>query len=154
MKYNLNFITDYGQFYVADKNSEGDTANESFWSNQAFADKLAVEKGILGVSIANEEGVVKVEIEILEFKSTISDFNNFDHVVEASIEIKSGILQIVDCPFTQVELETQIEVGTYRVRVYSKNLLSAYDENPNDSYKIEIWKENYLERNVLKRFLG
>ncbi|OXE95593.1 hypothetical protein B0A63_23925, partial [Flavobacterium johnsoniae UW101] len=99
MIFNLNFTTDYGQFYLNDKD-EGDTGSENFWSDQALNDKLAVEKGILGVSIENTEGMVKCELEILNSKSLISDFSSFDHVVEASLEIKTGILQVNDCPFS------------------------------------------------------
>ncbi|MNY49387.1 hypothetical protein D3C86_1848040 [compost metagenome] len=87
-------------------------------------------------------------------KSLISDFGEFDHVVEASIKIHSKIIQILDCPNYEIVIETEIENGDYRVRVYSKNLESAYDEIPKDSYKIEMWKDVFSERNVLKRYLG
>ncbi|WP_343617634.1 hypothetical protein [Flavobacterium sp.] len=140
MKFSLNFTTDYGQFYLNDKDA-GDTGSEDFWSDEALNDKLAVEKGILGISIENSEGIVKCELEILNSKSLISDFSDFDHVVEASLEIKTGFLQINDCPFSNLVLEEKIEIGIYRVRVYFKNLESAYSENPEDFYKIEIWKD-------------
>lgn len=151
MKFSLNFTTDYGQFYLNDKD-EGDTGSEDFWSDEALNDKLAVEKGILGISIENSEGIVKCELEILNSKSLISDFSYFDHVVEASLEIKTGFLQINDCPFSNLVLEEKIEIGIYRVRVYFKNLESAYSENPEDFYKIEIWKDIFSDRKVLKRF--
>lgn len=154
MKFELKFTTDYGQFYINDKNAKGNTGSENFWTDQAFADKLAVEDGVLGVAIANDEGKVECEFEILKSRSEINDFKSFDHVVEASIKIHSKVLQILDCPHYNVEIETGIENGEYRVRVYSLKLDSAYDENPNDTYKIEMWKEVYSERNVLKRYLG
>lgn len=153
MKFDLNFTTEYGQFYINDINASGDTGSDDFWSNQAFEDKLAVEKEILGISIANDEGIVNCELEILDSKSLISDFSEFDHVVEASIEIKSGSLQVNDCPFSEVILETKIENGNYRARVYSGNLESAYSEERNDYYKIEIWKEAFSDRHVLKRYI-
>lgn len=87
-------------------------------------------------------------------KSLINDFSRFDHVVEASIKIQSKILQILDCPHSKIEIETEIENGEYRVRIYSINLESSYEEIPNDTYKIEMWKEAYSERDVLKRHLG
>ena len=152
MKFDLNFITDYGQFYINDIKATGDTSSDDFWSNQAFVDKLAVEKEILGISIANDQGIVNCELEILDSKSQISDFSKFDHVVEASIEIKSGILQVIDCPFSEIILESKIENANYRARVYSSNLESAYSEEPKDHYKIEIWKETYSDRDVLKRY--
>ena len=154
MKFDLKFTTDYGQFYINDKSATGDTGSENFWTDQAFADKLAVEEGILGVSIANDEGKVECEFEILDSKNLITDFSDFDHVVEASIKIHSRVLQVMDCPYSKIEMETEIENGEYRVRIYSINLESACDENPKDSYKIEMWKEVYSERTVLKRYQG
>ncbi len=152
MKSNLKFTTDYRQFYLNDKNAKGNTGSENFWSEIAFADKLAVEDGVLGIGIENDEGEVECEFEILTAKSLIYNFSKFDHVVEASLKIHSGVLQILDCPHSEVEMETEIENGYYRVRVYSINLDAAYDEIPNDTYKIEMWKEIYSERKVLKRF--
>ncbi len=153
MKIELKFTTYYGQFYINDKNTSGKTDSENFWTDQAFADKLAVEEGILGVSIGNEEGTVNCDFHILESKSSITEFSNFDHVVEASLKISSSVLQITNCPDSNIEFETKIANGDYRVRIYSTNLASTYTENPDDSYKIEMWKENYHERNVLKRFV-
>ncbi|TXF79233.1 hypothetical protein [Chryseobacterium sp.] len=152
MKFQLNFTTDYRQFYINDHNASGSTGSEDFWNEQAYVDKLAIEDGIIGVGIANEQGIVNGELEILDSKSLIIDFGGFDHVAEASIKIHSGVLQVLDCPHSGIELEIQIENGEYRIRVYSLNLESAYDEVPNDSYKIEMWKEVYSDRNVLKRF--
>ena len=152
MKINLKFVTDYRQFYLNDKNAIGNTGSENFWSESAFADKLAIEDGVLGIGIENDEGKVECEFEILNSKSLIDNFTDFDHVVEASLKIHSGILQIIDCPHSEVEMETEIENGEYRVRVYSINLNTAYEENPKDSYKIEMWKEAYSDRKVLKRF--
>ncbi len=153
MEYKLEFITDYGQFYISDKNSIGNTSSMDFWNDQAFTDKLAVGNDILDVSIHNEIGMVKFSIAILEMKSSIVDFVDFDHVVEASIRINSGVLQVLDCPFSEIIKEINLENGEYRVRVNSINLKISYDLNPNDEYKIEIWKEDYSERVVLKRYL-
>ena len=152
MKINLKLVTDNRQFYLNDKNANGNTGSENFWSESAFADKLAIEDGVLGIGIENDEGKVECEFEILNSKSLIDNFTDFDHVVEASLKIHSGILQIIDCPHSEVEMETEIENGEYRVRVYSINLNTAYEENPKDSYKIEMWKEAYSDRKVLKRF--
>ncbi|WP_304192610.1 hypothetical protein [Phenylobacterium aquaticum] len=154
MKYILDFTTQYGQFYLEDEHPEGNAASDSFWSDEAFADKLAVEKGILGVGIGNDEGIVKCTVEILSKKSNVLNFNDNSHVVEASLNLKSGKLLVIGCPIPDVELNVAIEPGEYRVRVYSNNLEKAYDENPEDTYQIELWKENYSDRVVLKRNLG
>tara|TARA_R110002124_G_scaffold197658_3_gene364699 strand:+ start:56 stop:520 length:465 start_codon:yes stop_codon:yes gene_type:complete len=152
MKFNLNFETDYGQFYLNDKKPNGKTNSDCFWTDTALEDKLAIEEGILGILIGKQEGIVNCEFEILQNKSTISNFDNSDHIVEGSLKINSGVLQITDCPFSTIELETKIENGEYRVRIYSQNLESVETDEPKDFYKIEMWKEEFNERIVLKRY--
>ena len=70
MKFQLKFTTDYGQFYVNDKNANGNTNSDNFWTEQAFEDKLAVEDGVLGIGIANSEGLVDCTFEILNSKKS------------------------------------------------------------------------------------
>jgi len=59
------------------------------------------------------------------------DTSKFDHIVEGGVEIKSGILQILDCPNSNVELEVKIKTGRYRIRVlkYAMNLPYKYVAN-------------------------
>jgi hypothetical protein len=127
--------------------------SEIFWTDQAFVDKMATEYGIVGVGISNDEGIVKCELEVLPNKSLILDLSKFDHVVEASVKIESGILLVQGCPIPHVELELKMIAGDYRIRVYSSNLRTAFDARPKDFYQIEIWEEAYSERIVLKRYL-
>ncbi|WP_438967279.1 hypothetical protein [Flavobacterium sp.] len=154
MNHELSIFTQYGQFYIADKYAEleHDTSNPNFWNDEAFNDRLAIDNGILGVSIQNDEALANIEIEILESKVTEDDFSNFDHVVEGSLEIKSGKLQIQDCPNSTVELEIDVEPSWYRIRISSLNFEKAYQEDPEDKYIIKIWKENHSERKVFKRW--
>lgn len=152
MRFDLDFSTDYGQFYICDKNFLGDTDSENFWTDKAFNDKIAVEDGILGISIGNQEGIVKCELIILNSKNLKVDFDEFDHIVEASLKIDSGFFHVLDCPNSEVQFETEIENGEFRARVYSKNLALAFNENPQDSYLIEIWKEEFSKPIVLKKF--
>ncbi|MGN6494321.1 MAG: hypothetical protein ACTHLE_20180 [Agriterribacter sp.] len=152
MIHKLSFFTQYGQFYIADENADGDTGSQDFWNTQAFDDRLAITDGILGVSLENDDTTANVEVELLYSKPEENDLNKFDHIVEESLCIKSGKLQILDCPNFQAELELNIEPGWYKVRVGSSNLAKAYQENPEDKYFIEIWQEDYSERKVIKRW--
>ena len=154
MNQSLTIFTEYGQFYIVDKDAEleHDTSNPSFWNDEAFNDRLAIDNGILGVRIENDEALANIEIELVESKITESEFGNFDHVVEGSLEIKSGKLQIQDCPHSNVELEIDVEPSWYRIRVSSLNFEKAYQENPEDKYIIKLWKESYSERKVLKNW--
>ena len=154
MNHELSIFTQYGQFYIADKDAEleYDTSNPDFWNDEAFNDRLAIDKGILGISIQNDEAIANIEIELVESKIIEEDFSNFDHVVEGSLEIKSGKLQIQDCPNSSVEFEIDVEPSWYRIRISSLNFEKAYQENPEDKYIIKIWKEKYSERKVFKRW--
>jgi len=153
MKYNLNFRTQHNQFYLYDKASPANTASDDFWTAEAHDDRLALENGILGIG-TQCYGHIKGELDVLDNANQAVDYNHYDHVVEGGLEVKSGVLQVLDCPNSEVELEVKLTPGTYRVRVYSSNLASAdIDEvEGNDYYKIKIWPDTNMERKVLKRY--
>lgn len=152
-KYKLDFYTQYNQFYLFDKNSPGRTGDDGFWTNEAFDERLAVEEGILGVG-TQSYGHIKADLILLKQENKTTIYTHFDHVVEGSIEIKSGFFQIVDCPNSKVELELQLKPGIYRAKIYSSNLRGTIsDENEGkDHYLIEIWPDSYIDRKVLKQF--
>jgi len=151
MKYSLDFYTAYSQFYIRDKNAIGDTGSDTFWTTDAFNDRLAIEDGILGVG-TECYGPVKGELYLLSVARDNIEMDKYDHIVEAGIEIKSGLLQIVDCPSSIVAIEINIEPGFYRARIYSSNLASVDGDEGDDFYKIEIWPDFIQERKILKRY--
>jgi hypothetical protein len=152
MVYKLDFHTGYHQFYISDADSDGDTGSDNFWTKEAFRDRLAIESGVLGVGIGSY-GHVKAELEILQAPDSQANFSTYDHVVEGGLSIVSGLLQIVDCPYCEVELTIAIEPGNYRVRVYSSGLgeYDADEDEGDDFYRIEIWPDDNMARSVLKR---
>lgn len=152
MNHKLSMFTQYGQFYIVDKDAAGDTGNPDFWNSDAFNDRLAIADGVIGISIANDDAVANLEIEILNSPLVEEDLGQFDHIVEASLLVKSGKLQVVDCPNWQVELEFDVEPNWYKVRVSSSNLDKARQEDPKDKYYIKIWKGEFSERTVIKRW--
>ncbi len=151
MKYPLSFDTSYHQFYIYDRGSQGNTNSSSFWTDETFNDRLAVEEGILGVG-TECYGNVKAELQILEIDDNNEDLSCYDHIVEAGLEIKSGIIEVMDCPTSKVELAVVVSPGFYKVRIYSLNLSSVVDDNGDDFYLIKIWPELNLQKKVLKRY--
>jgi hypothetical protein len=156
MKRFFNFYTSYNQFYLGDKGSNGDTGSSNFWNEKAFSDRLALEKGVIGIGIQSW-GIVKGEVEILANPPRSIDYESYDHVVEGGINVQSGELQIIDCPNGSLELSLKVDTGKYRIRVYGSNFISVKESDmPNDAdndyYRIEIWKSNDLERKVLKQY--
>ncbi|QHS57691.1 hypothetical protein GWR56_19870 [Mucilaginibacter sp. 14171R-50] len=151
MKHQIDFYTSYNQFYITDKDAGGATNSDKFWTTEAFTERLAVEDGILGVGVECY-GPVKGEVYLLNSSNDTTILDEYDHIVEAGIEIKSGVIQIMDCPNSNVELELRVEIGLYRVRIYSCNLASVDGDEGEDYYKIEIWPDAKMERKVLKQY--
>ncbi|WP_299583624.1 hypothetical protein [Mucilaginibacter sp.] len=156
MKFNLDFNTAYNQFYVVDKflYADADTGCADFWTDYAFDNRLAVSSGVLGIGIESYGHVIG-QLEVLSSENQSVDLNLYDHVVEGYIELESGTLQVLDCPHSAIELETLVQPGPYRVKVYSSNLANTdIDENEGDDYyKIEIWPGSNKELKVLKKFI-
>jgi hypothetical protein len=148
-----SFRTSYSQFYLADKDSPGATDSDNFWTEEAFADKLAVEERILGMCTGTYS-YVKCEILFLAHRPDEISFEDYDQVVEASLEIKSGTLQLRDCPDSTVIAMFSLPVGFYRVRVKTINLESIVDEDieADDRYLLELWPAPPAPREVLKRY--
>ncbi len=152
ISYKLDFDTSYHQFYLIDPEATADTGSDKFWTNEAYEDRLAIEDGVLGIGIQSY-GHVRAELLLLSNAPEENNFHDYDHVVEGGIRLASGILEVIDCPQSEVELKIIIEPGNYRARVYSINLdANLAEDNGDDQYKIEIWPCENLERKVLKRF--
>ena len=151
MKHNLEFDTQYNQFYLFDKNSSFNTNSTEFWTDEAYIDRIAIEVGVLGIG-TECYGPVKADLIIRETANENFDLKDFDHIVEAGLKINSGTLQILDCPNSSVEFEIELEPGEYKARIYSSNLASVDGDEGNDFYNIEIWPENDNRKNVLKRY--
>lgn len=151
--YKLSFNTAYNQFYIEDMDYSGSTGDD-FWTESAYADKLATGNDVLGVGTGSY-GHIKAEVILLDKANDDLNFARYDHIVEGNLKIRSGFLQVTDCPNSKVELKVKLKPGDYRVRVYSMDLAKAdhglYDGK--DSYKIEIWPDAIKPRVVLKRYI-
>jgi hypothetical protein len=147
----LDFWTSHQQFYIADKTSPFETDSDDFWTEEATNDRLAIEQGIIG--IATEcYGDVKGVVEVLTAHPEEQDLKDYDHVVEGSLELKSGVLQGFPCLDKMPVLELNLSPRVYRIRVYSSNLKSVVDDSGDDYYLIRIWPMEYMPRLVLKQY--
>lgn len=150
MIYKLNFYTQYSQFYITSDNAKSLVFGNE-WDDIGYKDRLTSLKNFLCV-FTQCYGNVKGELVVLDKPVDEIDYKKYDHIVESGINVESGVLQILECPGTSVELKVKVKPGTYRVRVYSSNLASVLDDDGDDFYRIEIWPDNNMERKVLKRY--
>ena len=147
--YNLDFSSEYYQFYILDAQSKGETDAPDFWCPDADKRRLAIGEGLLGVTIATYGGV-RGEIRILDNKPEL--LPNADHIVEASIRFISGLLEVRDCTGYELQLAIPLSKTAYRIRISSHNLGSAHNDEGDDSYTIDIWKSRFSKPKILKNF--
>lgn len=150
MKHKLSFYTQYSQFYLTSDNGNSLAVGNN-WDSESYEDRLKQLNNFL-VVFTQCYGNVKGELIVLEKPIAVIDYNKYDHIVEAGITVESGVLQVLDCPNSSIELEIKVKPGNYRVRVYSSNLASVLGDDGDDYYKIEIWPDDNMERRVLKKY--
>ncbi len=149
-QHNLSFFTEYYQFYILDSETKAQTDAADFWNDEANKRKLAIGDGLLGVTVA-KYAEIKVEVKVLS--SEPSEDNDADHIVETSLNLFSGLLQIKNCTNYDTVLELNLEKGTYRVRISSFKLWTVEGDAGNDYYVVEIWKANFTNTKILKEYL-
>jgi len=143
----------YTQFGLSSSPKATETDPRDFWSDEAFRDRLAAAPFALSVG-TNTYGEVPVDIEVLDAPSQLS-FDDWDHIVEASIDISSGILEVSGCPDPEPDATIQVLPGIYEVRVYFRGLSGGRDDGGDymgDSYLIHLWQGRAISKKVLKRF--
>jgi hypothetical protein len=145
----LFFFTEYYQFYILDAESPAITDAPDFWNEAADKRKLAIGQGILGVTVA-KYAEIKVEVDVLDAKPKID--THADHIVEASLNIASGTLQIKDCTAFDTILELKLDKALHKIRISSYNLGSVKNDEGDDYYKVEIWPNDALETIILKEW--
>ncbi len=149
-QHNLSFFTEYYQFYILDSETQATTDAPDFWNDEAGNRKLAIGEGLLGVTVAKYEEI-KVEVRVLS--SEPSEDVDADHIVETSLNLPSGILQIKDCTSYDTVLELNLEKETYRVRISSFKLWTVENDKGDDYYVVEIWKSEFAETKILKEYV-
>lgn len=152
-KYNLDFFTTHNQFYLCDSAFTGTTGDTAFWNSDAQNARLGTTEDIIGIKIASY-GHVRAELNVLNTADTEKDFSRYDHVVEGSVKLSSGIVEILNFPDTKIILKAIVTPARYRVRIYSyavKNVNPDEDEG-SDHYKITLWPAEGKERTVLKAY--
>lgn len=147
--HDLSFFTEYYQFYILDSETKAQTDASDFWNNEADKRKLAIGKGLLGVTVA-KYAVIDVKIKVLSAEPS-PDFYA-DHIVETPLKVPSGRILIQNCTTSETQLTLDLDKGTYRVRISSFNLWTVKNDQGDDYYLVEIWKSKQAKTALLKDF--
>lgn len=98
-------------------------------------------------------GHIKGELFELNEERKNIDWDKYDHIVDGSIDVKSGVIQILDCPNSAVAFEIKVNPGMYIIRIYFWNM-TGYDTDEDEGseyYTIELWPGEQIEKEYIKR---
>lgn len=156
-KVKSHVFADYHQFYVVDGGSWGsrspetDTSSPEFWSKEAFGRGLAVLPAALGIGTASY-GIVPVVVEVHDARPPLV-VQDFDRVVEASLNLASGSLLVVGSTAPERSGANGLPAGWYRVIVCSSRLdLGVELGAGGDRYALWMWPEPPTPTVVHKRY--
>jgi hypothetical protein len=152
--YEFELFADYFQFYLQDDDAAIGNLSDA-WTEEATANLIAVAPGTVGIGTARNM-TVPVVIEIRRAKPGDS-LDEWDHVVEAGLTIRSGALVVAGCTdFFPDAARLPLAPGEYRVRLYAAGLRSVSPDGleGDDRYRVVIWPGNAAHLPVvLKRFV-
>lgn len=153
----LTLFADYFQIHVSDADSDGDLSDA--WTDQALSDHLAVAQDALGIGTAVNVNV-SVTVVVLPQEPS-DDSSEFDHVVEASLDVSSGRMMVLGCTDYGPDAATfEVASGWNRVRVSRGNLARATqadvdsdeDSETTEKIHIQVWAARESPATVTKRW--
>jgi hypothetical protein len=140
------------QFYVQDSAALGNTAEPSFWTEDAVNDRIAIADGIVGVGTGSF-GFVKVKLEVHNSKPPLR-LSQWDHVTEAGLKVRSKIVLVFGC-LSDTGVFFRVYHEGYRVRCCHANLAESVEHGDGgDRYLVQMWPGSYTGVHVLKRWPG
>lgn len=148
--YSYTLFADYFQFYLEDVSWDTDWSD--IWTPERTDNLLATDQGVICIgTVRNMEAPVVVEV--LDDEPTENP-DNWDHITECSIEIKSGEMAIAGCTdYPPEAARINIEPGTYRARIFYGKLDSLSEDGleGDDHYKVVLWPGERVDAKVIRR---
>lgn len=132
------------QFYLVASGGAHDA--DVVWDGAGLERHLGVAPGLVAIGTIGDT-FLPVSIEVWNEEPPL-DLDAWDHVVDASLDVPSGSLELhgVEGP---AELEPiALEPGTYRVRSSAAGLEGADEMTGGDSYRVQLWPGSPAEPEV------
>lgn len=148
-KKHYEIFADYHQFYLMD--AEGNPFMPEDWNDEDVQRRIKAEKHIVVIQ-TERNMIVPVDLEIVS-SAPKENFENWDHIAEASLDLPSGKLQIEECCGETKDI-LNLFSGLYRIRAFFGNLntLSFDGLEGDDHYKIVMWQAPFEDVKVLKHY--
>ena len=138
----VDVFADYFQIYIQDGGIDPSAPED--WTEADIANRSKVAENVVVVCPLRNM-TVPVEIELHNSEPVPGEVRP-DHIVECSIALPTGHLQMHECTGGPV-LNWQIASGTYRVRLsyFGLDTVTADGLVGKDSYKFELWPGEFKE---------
>ena len=138
------------QFYVVDAGR--DHWSVELWDGTALERHLDVADGVVAVgTIGYCDVPVRVELWVDE---PPLDLGSWDHVVDASLDLRSGRVALEEVEGDGVIAPLDVHPGVYRVRSSAAGLHAADEDSGGDRYRIQLWPAAWAEPEVRKWWSG
>lgn len=151
MQKRYEIFADYHQFYLWDHGEMPDAALD--YSEDDLQRRVKTAPFL--VVIQPERNMsVPVELDILDGPPDEA-LGLWDHVVEASLDLPSGRLEIHECTGGSIDV-LSVAPGTYRVRACFGGLTTLTDDrlDGEDHYRLVLWPAPAAPLAVIKQFAG
>lgn len=150
----ISVFAEHFQFYVQD--ADTDNLLSIYWDEISRENLFAVSDEIIGIAtVRNME--VPITISFIDKEPKDEDLEEWDHVVQSYLTVKSGRLLVTGPTSADEDSWTQeVEPGIYGVRAYYGMLdeVDAEGFEGDDFYKVALWKtDKPPETEVLKRWI-
>jgi hypothetical protein len=140
-RYEFKILADHYQIYLQDDGTQIPEMGPWRTAKETWKRRLAVAPRLIAVDAASYR-FVPVVVEVLD-KEPSEDFGAWEHVAEASLDVRSGRL-VVYGPTQDFRSAKRITLaaGSYRVRVSSRGLSTVPPNGltGDDSYRVQLWR--------------
>src|SRR5882724_1443101 len=137
------------QFWLCDENADIESGD---WTTEGGRDLLAVGQGSIFVGTI-DNSFVNVQVEVRDVEP-VDDLEEWDHVTECSIEVRSGRLAIGGIT-DSLDRAARINLnpGVYRTRIhYSGREHDWTVPYVLERFRILLWRGQEIAPRVLKRW--
>lgn len=148
-KRHYEIFANYHQFYLMDADKYSNAPLD--YTNEDIRRRIKAEKYIVVIQ-PERNMTVPVDLEIFD-SAPDEDFENWDHIAEASLDLPSGKLQIEECCGETKDIIV-LPSGSYRIRASYGDLdkLSYDGLEGEDHYKIVMWQAAFENVKILKQY--
>jgi len=147
----LEIFADYRQFYVWDAGA-GPSAPIDY-TDEDLRNRIKVGPNVVVIQPIRNM-TVPVELEVCSSDPGV-DLSRWDHVVECSLDVPTGALQVHECTGGPV-LDLSVTPGTYCVRAHfgGLGLLAEDGLRGADHYRVSLWRQDIAPFRILKQWAG